>query len=132
MPQKNVMKVFYVMMELFAKIVSCITSQNGKTHFKNLAGNITRFSKCVWPFRDVINERVTRFFIYKQQFYRQRQAEIVKKIKQKLSNTLELNLCLCYLKIFRFLHLCYHPKIIQDILKNVQKLSTPVSVRLYD
>ena len=42
------------------------------------------------------------------------------KIKQKLCNTVRL-------KIIRFLHLPrYHPKIIRDILKNVQKTSTPV------
>ena len=29
-------------------------------------------------------------------------------------------------KIIRFLHPCYHPKIIEDILKNVQKASTSV------
>ena len=37
---------------------------------------------------------------------------------QKLSNTLRLNFS--YSKIIRFLHTCY-PKIIGDILKNVQK-----------
>ena len=36
------------------------------------------------------------------------------KIKQKLSNTLWLNFC--YLKIIYFLHPCYHPKIIGDVL----------------
>ena len=37
------------------------------------------------------------------------------KIKQKLSNTVNMNFC--YLKIIRFLHWRYHPKIIGDILK---------------
>ena len=42
------------------------------------------------------------------------------KIKQKLCNTVRLNFY--YLKIIRFLHLPrYHPKIIRDIPKNVQK-----------
>ena len=41
---------------------------------------------------------------------------------KKLSNTLRLNFC--YLKIIRFLHTRYHPEIIGDILKNVQKTST--------
>ena len=63
-------------------------------------------------------------FFYKQHFYKQRQAEIGKKIKQKLSNTLRLNFC--YLKIIRFLYPRYHPKIIGNTLKNVQKTSTPV------
>ena len=31
----------------------CITSQNGLTHFKNLAAFALRFLKCVWPFWDV-------------------------------------------------------------------------------
>ena len=44
---------------------------------------------------------VTRLF-YKQHYYKQRQAEIGKKIKQMLSNTLRLNFC--YLKIIHILH----------------------------
>ena len=60
----------------------------------------------------------TRFF-YKQNFYGQRHAEIGKKIKQKLSNALRLNFS--YLKIIRFLYPRYHPKIIGDTLKNVEK-----------
>ena len=52
-------------------------------------------------------------------FYKQHQAEIGKKNKQKLSNTLRLNFR--YLKIIRFLHRRYLPKIIGDILKNMQK-----------
>ena len=60
---------------------------------------------------------VKRFF-YKQHFYKQRQAEIGKEIKQKLNNTPRLNFC--YLKIFQFFQPSYHPKIIGDILRNVQ------------
>ena len=52
-------------------------------------------------------------------FYKQRQAEIGKKIKQTLRNTLRLDFC--YLKIIRFFYPRYHPKIKGDILKNVQK-----------
>ena len=44
-----------------------------------------------------------------------------KKYAKKLSNTLRLNFR--YLKIIHFLHLCYHPKTIGDIFKNVQKIS---------
>ena len=33
-------------------------SQNGQTHFKNLAANGARFLKCVWPFWDITHERV--------------------------------------------------------------------------
>ena len=53
-------------------------------------------------------------FFYKKIFYKQCQAEIGKKIKQKLSNTLRLNFL--YLKIIHFLHTPYHPRI-GDILK---------------
>ena len=42
----------------------------------------------------------TRFF-YKQQFYKQRQAEIGKKIKQMLSNTLRLNFCFIHTLSFK-------------------------------
>ena len=63
----------------------------------------------------------TCIFFCKQHFYKQRQVEIGKKFKQKLGHTLKLNFC--YLKIIPFLHPCYHPKIIGDILKNVQKRS---------
>ena len=60
----------------------------------------------------------TRFF-NKQHFHKQRKAEIGKKIKQMLSNTLRLNFY--YLKIIHILHPCYHPKIIGHILKIKQK-----------
>ena len=30
------------------------TSQNGQTHFKNLAGNAARFLKFIWPFWDIM------------------------------------------------------------------------------
>ena len=33
-------------------------SQNGQTHFKNLAAVAARFLKCVWPFWDIMQERV--------------------------------------------------------------------------
>ena len=69
-------------------------------------------------------------FLFKQHFYEQRQAKNQQKIKQKLSNTLRLNFR--YLKIIRFLHLPYHPKIIGDILKTVQKPSASVLMRLCD
>ena len=49
-------------------------------------------------------------FFHKQHFYKQRQAEIGKKMKQMLSNTLRLNFC--YLKIIHILHPRYHQKII--------------------
>ena len=62
-------------------------------------------------------------FCYKQHFYKQRQAEIGK-IKQTLSKTQRLNFC--YFRIIRFLHSRYHTKIIEDILKKVQKASKSV------
>ena len=65
----------------------------------------------------------TRFF-YKQHFYKQHQAEIGKKNKQKLSSTLRL--IFCYLKSIGFLHSRYHPNIIGDIIKYEQKKSTSV------
>ena len=33
-------------------------SQNGQTHFKNLAANAARFLKCVWQFWDIMHLRV--------------------------------------------------------------------------
>ena len=33
-------------------------SWNGQTHFKNAAANAARFLKCVWPFWDIMHERV--------------------------------------------------------------------------
>ena len=58
----------------------------------------------------------------KQHFYKQRHAEISKKFKQKLSNTLRLNFW--HLKVISFLHARYHPKIVGDTFKNLQKTST--------
>ena len=66
--------------------------------------------------------------LYKQQFYKQRQAEIDKKIKQKSRNPLTLNFC--YLKIIHFLNPHYHQKIKGDILKNIQKTSASLLTRL--
>ena len=62
----------------------------------------------------VIEANYTRF--YKQRFYKQYQAKI-----GKLSNTLRVNFC--YLKIIHFLHPFYHPTLIWDIAKIVQKTS---------
>ena len=59
----------------------------------------------------------------KQHFYKQRQAEIGKN-KQKLSITLRLNFR--YQKIICFLHPCYHPKMLGDIVKNYKKTSASV------
>ena len=47
-----------------------------------------------------------------------------------MSNTLRLNFC--YLKIIEFLHPRYLPKILGDILKNVQKASASILMTLYD
>ena len=33
-------------------------SWNGPTHFKNLAANVARFFRCVWPFNNIAKERV--------------------------------------------------------------------------
>ena len=33
-------------------------SQNGQIHFKNFTANAARFSKCVWPFWDIMHKRV--------------------------------------------------------------------------
>ena len=64
----------------------------------------------------------TQFF-NKQHFYKQRQA----KAKQ---HTLRLNFH--YSKIIRFPHPRYQPKIVGDILKNIQKTSLPALMTLYD
>ena len=53
-------------------------------------------------------------FLYQQYFYKQRQTEIGKKIKEILSNTLRL-------KIIHVLHQRFHPKVIGHILKSEQK-----------
>ena len=56
---------------------------------------------------------------YKQHFYKQRQAEIGKKLKQKPSSALRLNFH--FLKTIRFLHPRYCPIILGDILKTCAK-----------
>ena len=65
----------------------------------------------------------SRFYFLKF-FYKQRQYEIGEKNKQKLSNTLRLNIC--YLKVIRSRHPYYHSKRIVDILKIAQKASASV------
>ena len=69
----------------------------------------------------------TRFF-YKQQFYKQCQAEISKKQAKTNQHPEAEN---WKLKIIRFLHPHYHLKIIGDVLKNVQKRSASF-LMLYD
>ena len=58
-------------------------------------------------------------FFISTPFISKHQAEIGNKIKQKLNNTLRLSFC-C-LKCLYFLRSCYYPKLIWDILRNVQK-----------
>ena len=41
-----------------ALTIRCKMSQNGQTHFKNLAANFARFINCVLPFWDIMHERV--------------------------------------------------------------------------
>ena len=54
-------------------------------------------------------------FFISNTFISNAKLKLVKKIKEKLSNTLRLNFC--FSKIFRFLHLNYYPKVIGGILK---------------
>ena len=88
--------------------------------YKNVASTIAVqiISKTKWSSHIANHIATTRFFC-KQHVYKQRQADIWQKTKYKISNTLRLNFL--YLKIIRFLHSCFHPKIKEDILKNVQK-----------
>ena len=65
----------------------------------------------------MLHHRCTLF--YNQHFYKQRQAEIDKKVKHMLSNTLRLNFC--FLKIIHILHPRYRPKIIGHIIKSKPK-----------
>ena len=58
-------------------------------------------------------------FLYKQYFYKQRQDETGKKIKQMLNRTLRLSFC--YMKVIHILNPRYHPKIMRRFLKNRQK-----------
>ena len=39
-------------------------SKNEQTHFKNLAASTARFLKCVWPFWDIMHQRVNSFQLY--------------------------------------------------------------------
>ena len=49
-------------------------SQNGQSHFKNLVAFAARFLKYVWPFWDIIYQRVNatkiQFYLQKQVFYK--------------------------------------------------------------
>ena len=58
----------------------------------------------------------THFFC-KQRFYKQRQAEVGKKLCKYYATPLGF----CYLKIAHIFHPCYHPKRIRHTLKNAQK-----------
>ena len=41
--------------------VNPLISQNGQTHFKNLAAFSARFLKCVWPFYDIAKQKVKKW-----------------------------------------------------------------------
>ena len=69
--------------------------------------------------RENTDQKNSEYGHFLRSVYKQRKAEIGKKIKPNPSNILRLNFC--YLKFIRYLHLLYHPKIIGDVLKNVQK-----------
>ena len=72
-----------------------------------------RFWKKIKPFFRTKVYKLHAFFI-SNTFISNARLKLAKKIKQKLSNTLRLNFL--YLKIIRFLHPRYQPKIIEDIL----------------
>ena len=68
--------------------------------------------------QELLSKRYTRFF-YKEQFYKQCQAEIGKTLSKNQTTPSDWTFSF----IICFLHSRYHPKIIKDILKNVQKTS---------
>ena len=74
----------------------------------------------------MIVQKYTHFS--KQHFYKQR--PVVNWQKNKLSNTLSLNIR--YLKIIRFLHPRYYPKTKGDTLKNVKKTSASVLMTFFN
>ena len=63
----------------------------------------------------VIKQKLICALVYERHFHKQNQAEISKKVKQKLNNTLRLNFR--YLKIIYLLHPFYQPKLIWDVQK---------------
>ena len=66
-----------------------------------------------------IPTKIDTHFVYKQHCYKQRQVEIGKKIKQKLSNTLSIEHLI--LEISHILHPRYLSKIMGNILKNKER-----------
>ena len=56
---------------------------------------------------------------YKQPFYKQHQNEIGKKTGKTKAKQHRKNFC--NLKAIHFLHPCYHPKLIWEIVKNIAK-----------
>ena len=85
-----------------------------KSNLKYLSAFFTIFTKVILSHSKNQKKKHTSF--YKQHFYKQHHAEIGKKIKQMISNTLRLNLS--HLKIIHILHPCYQPQIIGHTLKN--------------
>ena len=91
-----------------------------------------RFLKSVWVYRyfepvveSTYTVRVIERFLSDTHphdfFISNARLKFAKKTKQNLSNNLRLNFS--YLRIIGFLHPRYHPKIIGNILKNIQKQS---------
>ena len=86
---------------------------------------VTKVYACVENFPDF-----TQYFDDFAYFFYSNPFVSILLSKQKLSNNLSLNFL--YLKIIRFLHPRYQPKIIEDILKNAQKTTGSALMMLYD
>ena len=68
-------------------------------------------------------------FFCKQHFYKQARLKLAEN-QAKAKQYPETELLL--FGTIRFLHSCYHPKIIGDILQNVQTTSMSVKMRLHN
>ena len=88
------------------------------------------FSLCNSNGNSLTYLRTYTLFLKSNTFISNARLKSTKKIKQKLRNTLRLNFR--YLKIIRFPHPRYHPKILGYIFKNVQYTSASLLMTLYD
>ena len=81
----------------------CIISQNGQTHFKNLAANAARFLNCAWPFWDIMHYRAAAIYTSAKSGGRKKGLSL-KCYSDKLIDLVLLSIIILF--VIKLLHWC--------------------------
>ena len=95
-------------------------SSFGVSYLKNISKTFSKKVPNIIVSSSLITISFTKYTLfYKQPFYKQHQNEIGKKTGKTKAKQHRKNFC--NLKAIHFLHPCYHPKLIWEIVKNIAK-----------